>query len=250
MSPALTCAHVLVTGRRCPGAPLPGQTFCHFHYQLHQSELLPGMPEYQLPICEDSRSIMIAGQQIMQAQLLGLIDLKTAGKLFYCLRLMSSLTRQPDFAQTAPEPAEPYKGGPRNMTEFVLQYLNDLPHHQHEIQPRPFSDEETPIYPASTPGHAEPASAGEASMLSHTAQHASALTHHLCCHPERGPDEPIPARVEGPAASKPAMTTDSVPQVRAPFGAARGFSAGELPMSEPPSEPATGTAVPHRQATS
>jgi len=119
-----TCAHIQVTGRRCPAAPLPGRQHCHFHHQAHQSELLPGMPGYRLPICEDSRSLMLATQQIAQAQLDGLIDLKLAGKLLHCLSLMASLIRRPDFAQTAPEPAQPYHGEPRNMTEFVLQLLN------------------------------------------------------------------------------------------------------------------------------
>jgi len=153
----VSCAHILVNGRRCPAVPLSGHPYCQFHQQLLIPDLLPGMKGYQLPICEDSRSIMIAGQQIMQAQLQGLIDLKTAGRLFYCLRLMSSLIRQPDFAQTAPPPAEPYNGEPRNMTEFVLQYLKDLPNRQHEIPPR-LPDDEIPI-PATARAPALPVSA-------------------------------------------------------------------------------------------
>src|SRR5206468_2680765 len=107
------CRHLKVNGTQCGSPALKDHRFCFFHQQWHERKLVInshnsrrvphptrcslGGRTISLPVLEDANAIQLSVMQIMQLQLSGQIDQKTAGLLFYGLQIASSNLKHTNF---------------------------------------------------------------------------------------------------------------------------------------------------------
>lgn len=110
-----SCRHIKTNGLRCRSAALRGKAFCYFHAKFHTHVQGP-MAKYadlELPLPEDSASILLSIHRISLALLHGSLDSKRAGQLLFGLQIASQhIDRNQQFeeAQTVPSVSESDEG--------------------------------------------------------------------------------------------------------------------------------------------
>ena len=85
----------MMDGRRCNAVALTGNTYCHFHNRHYQRNT-PADPDYQLPIFEDSRSILLGIRQLIDADLRSKLDPSQVTRLLYAYQIAASIVHRPD----------------------------------------------------------------------------------------------------------------------------------------------------------
>lgn len=103
------CDHIKTGGERCGSPALKGWLYCHFHQRFHDLNDMPGAPDYEVPVLEDSLSIQLFLMQIAKAQNCGSISpaqasgmLKLARAAMQNLRLSTLTPPRPIQAERSP----------------------------------------------------------------------------------------------------------------------------------------------------
>jgi hypothetical protein len=85
----------MMDGHRCNAVALTGKPYCHFHNRHYQRNT-PADPDYELPIFEDSRSILLGIRQLIEADLSTKLDPSQVTRLLYAYQIAASIVHRPD----------------------------------------------------------------------------------------------------------------------------------------------------------
>jgi hypothetical protein len=85
----------MMDGHRCGCVALNGKSYCHFHNRYYVRNT-PADPGYEIPVFDDSRSILLGIRQLLQADLSGQLDSSQVMRLLYAYRIAASIVRRPD----------------------------------------------------------------------------------------------------------------------------------------------------------
>jgi len=95
------CRHIKTNGLRCHGAALRGKPYCYFHMNLRRmnspkhSESQP----LQLPLIEDTASVLLAVNQVTHYLNSPHADCRRAGLMLYSLQIAAQLTNRKEHTQ-------------------------------------------------------------------------------------------------------------------------------------------------------
>src|SRR6185312_13337425 len=92
------CRHIKDDGLRCRTGALKGKPYCFFHMKLKRMDR---QPMIQIPMLEDSTSVLLAIGQVMRLLALDTMDTKRAGLMLYGLQIASSVLKQKEQAKPA-----------------------------------------------------------------------------------------------------------------------------------------------------
>lgn len=93
---AALCEHIKTDGKKCEAVALRDQKYCYYHDRYKHDNLPSGMGNYDAPVFEDSRSILLGVHQTMTAMLSGRLDPKLAGLALYGYQVASSVVNRQD----------------------------------------------------------------------------------------------------------------------------------------------------------
>jgi hypothetical protein len=78
------CEHIKLDGEKCAANALTDKQYCYFHLCYHESDNIPtGTAPYEVPVFEDTRSILFGIHQTLRAFLSGQLDSKRCGLALY-----------------------------------------------------------------------------------------------------------------------------------------------------------------------
>jgi len=90
------CRHIKDDGLRCRTGALKGKPYCFFHMKLKRMDR---QPMIQIPMLEDSTSVLLAIGQVMRLLALETMDTKRAGLMLYGLQIASTVIQQREQAK-------------------------------------------------------------------------------------------------------------------------------------------------------
>jgi hypothetical protein len=90
------CRHIKDDGLRCRTGALKGKPYCFFHMKLKRMDR---QPMIQIPMLEDSTSVLLAIGQVMRMLALETMDTKRAGLMLYGLQIASTVIQQREQAK-------------------------------------------------------------------------------------------------------------------------------------------------------
>jgi len=91
-----TCFHTKLNGEPCGGVALTGKPYCYFHTKHYVRNTRPSDPSYDIPILEDSRSIILGVRQVIEFYMRGTMDRQQANTLLYAYQIAMSGVSRPD----------------------------------------------------------------------------------------------------------------------------------------------------------
>lgn len=104
--PLQICFHIKMNGKRCRGIALAGKNYCRFHNRYYERHCVTN-PDYQLPVFEDSRSLMMAIHELVHSRIRGKIDNRDITSYMYAYQVAASMMGRPD--AMAPDVAAPFE---------------------------------------------------------------------------------------------------------------------------------------------
>ena len=105
------CVHVKFNGKRCRGIALVGKSYCRFHNRYYERHCVTN-PDYEPPIFEDSRSIMMGIHELVRSRIKRHVDNRDLTAYMYAYQVAASMMSRPD--AMAPDVAEPFEREPRS----------------------------------------------------------------------------------------------------------------------------------------
>jgi len=100
------CIHTKMNGKRCKGIALTDSSYCRFHHRYYQRNCVTN-PDYDVPIFEDSRSIMLGIYELVQSRVKAKVDNRDLTSYMYAYQVAAQLMNRPD--AMAPDEAEPFE---------------------------------------------------------------------------------------------------------------------------------------------
>ena len=91
-----TCLHTKLNGEPCGGVAMTGKPYCYFHVKHYVRYARPTDPGYDIPIPEDSRSIILGIRQVIEFYMRGTMDRSQATTLLYAYQIAMSGVNRPD----------------------------------------------------------------------------------------------------------------------------------------------------------
>jgi len=91
-----TCLHTKLNGEPCGCVALTNKPYCYFHTRYYVRNARPSDPNYDLPILEDSRSIILGVRQVIEFYMRGAMDRQQATTLLYAYQIAMSGVSRPD----------------------------------------------------------------------------------------------------------------------------------------------------------
>ena len=91
-----TCLHTKLNGEPCGGVALTNKPYCYFHAKHYVRYARPTDPGYDIPIPEDSRSIILGIRQVIEFYMRGTMDRQQATTLLYGYQIAMSGVNRPD----------------------------------------------------------------------------------------------------------------------------------------------------------
>jgi len=104
------CIHTKMNGKRCQGIALTDSSYCRFHHRYYQRNCVTN-PDYDVPIFEDSRSIMLGIYELVQSRVKAKVDNRDLTSYMYAYQVAAQLMNRPD--AMAPDEAEPFENAAR-----------------------------------------------------------------------------------------------------------------------------------------
>jgi hypothetical protein len=104
------CIHTKMNGKRCQGIALTDRSYCRFHDRYYQRNCITD-PDYDVPIFEDSRSIMLGIYELVQSRVKAKVDNRDLTSYMYAYQVAAQLMNRPD--AMAPDVAEPFEKAAR-----------------------------------------------------------------------------------------------------------------------------------------
>lgn len=104
------CIHTKINGKRCKGIALTDSSYCRFHHRYYQRNCVTN-PDYDVPIFEDSRSIMLGIYELVQSRVKAKVDNRDLTSYMYAYQVAAQLMNRPD--AMAPDEAEPFEDAAR-----------------------------------------------------------------------------------------------------------------------------------------
>lgn len=104
------CIHTKMNGKRCKGIALTESSYCRFHHRYYQRNCVTN-PDYDVPIFEDSRSIMLGIYELVQSRVKAQVDNRDLTSYMYAYQVAAQLMNRPD--AMAPDEAEPFENAAR-----------------------------------------------------------------------------------------------------------------------------------------
>jgi hypothetical protein len=111
MSEVKLCIHTKMNGKQCRGIALVGKSYCRFHNRYYERHCITNQ-DYELPIFEDSRSIMMGIHELVHSRIKGKVDNRDVTAYMYAYQVAASLMNRPD--AMAPDVAEDFEREARN----------------------------------------------------------------------------------------------------------------------------------------
>lgn len=110
MSSVKLCMHTKVNGKRCRGVALRGKSYCRFHDRYYERRSVTE-PDYEPPVFEDSRSLLMGIHELVRSRIKGKIDNRDLTSCMYAYQVAASTLSRPD--AMAPDVAEPFERAAR-----------------------------------------------------------------------------------------------------------------------------------------
>lgn len=92
------CRHIKDDGLRCRSGALKGKPYCYFHMKLKRMDRQPSI---QIPMLEDSTSVLLGIGQVMRMLTLDTMEMKRASLMLYGLQIASCVIKQREQAKPA-----------------------------------------------------------------------------------------------------------------------------------------------------
>jgi len=86
----------MLDGHLCGCMALKDKSYCHYHQRYYHPNARPTEPDYELPIFEDTRSLLLGLREIVYAYMHRQIDQKQATTLLYAYQIAMSGVHRPD----------------------------------------------------------------------------------------------------------------------------------------------------------
>lgn len=90
MQPVKLCTHVHMSGEQCRKVALKDKSYCHFHYKHYRHNNITD-PDYELPILEDCRSVMLSIEELVRTRIKKKIDDKEMTSMMYAMQVASGM---------------------------------------------------------------------------------------------------------------------------------------------------------------
>jgi len=106
MSEVKLCIHTKLNGKQCRGIALTGKSYCRFHNRYYERRCVT-TPDYEPPVFEDSRSIMMGIHELVRSRMQGKVDNRDLTSYMYAYQVAASMMRRPD--AMAPDAEEDFE---------------------------------------------------------------------------------------------------------------------------------------------
>ena len=84
------CMHVHMNGEQCRRVALTEKSYCHYHYKHYRHNNITD-PDYELPILEDCRSVMLGIEELVRTRIKKKIDDKEMTAMMYAFQVASGM---------------------------------------------------------------------------------------------------------------------------------------------------------------
>lgn len=130
------CRHIKTNGLKCKAPSLTGKPYCYFHTRLHNLARVPRSSRDEpinLPVLEDSATIQLTLNQILQGVGSKSLDLRRASLCLYALQIASQHVRRNEIVdpdeviQTISHTPEGDELGPLIFECEDIEDCNDCP---------------------------------------------------------------------------------------------------------------------------